>query len=317
MSGTVLAVALLLGGLVAVVFSARLFLQGAVGLSRRFGLPEVVVGAVVMAIGTSAPELAINIIGSLEGAGDVVVSNIIGSNIVNLGLGIGLAGLIHSYRPFRKAYLAAALLGAGGALGLLFITLAGGEQPIIGRAIGVVLLGVAIVYIASTFRAEHSDDDVPADIAQRALWLLVLELALGMGGMALGAELTVSNATSLAQALHIPDAVIGATIIAAGSSLPEIVACIVAARGGHPGVAIGNVVGSQVFNIFAILGISALVAPVFYSPHLAYDMVALVGISIIFLSAFFIQPMRRHMGAAMLACYSVYALYLLAEANGY
>ncbi|MFV0645881.1 MAG: sodium:calcium antiporter [Sphingomonadaceae bacterium] len=316
MANSVQTIVLLVAGLVGVVLCARLFLTGAVGISRKFGLSEVVVAGVVVAIGTSAPELAINIVASLNNEGDVVMSNIIGSNIVNLGFGVGIAGLIQAYRPFPKAYRFVTIFGLAGTALLLVNTIWSLPNPVLGRGVGIILLGGAVYYLSLSVKEARHGSDRPEKVAGGNIGLMIGQLIIGSLGMAVTADLTVNNAVVLANLLNVPESVIGATIVAAGGSLPEIVACVIAARAGHPGVAVGNVVGSQLFNVFAVLGVSTLVSPVHYSASIAYDLVALTLISFVFLAAFYSDVIRKNIGWIMLLSYAGYAIYLVASTVG-
>ncbi|MEP4309714.1 MAG: hypothetical protein ABJ364_08200, partial [Lentilitoribacter sp.] len=168
MSTVALQLLMLIGGLVGVVVGAKIFLKGAVGAAHRFGIPEFIVGSIIVAIGTSAPELAINIAASLKSAGDVIASNIVGSNIVNLGLGIGLAGLFVNYQATSTAYLKAASIGLIGTIFLLGVTLISGtahDMAMFTRTVAVILVAGFIAFtvwsLSSSCETEEDDDDVP------------------------------------------------------------------------------------------------------------------------------------------------------------
>jgi len=305
---------MLLGGLVGVVVGAKVFLNGAVGAAHRFGIPEFIVGSIILAIGTSAPELAINIAASLQSAGDVIASNIVGSNIVNLGLGIGLAGFMVKYNCPRKVYIKAAVIGLIGTVFLLIITLTSGPSPevaVFTRAIAVMLFTGFVCFTIWSLRNSDEQDEEEMTDASQSLSVIVSCLIVGAAAMSFFANLTVTNAVGVATALGIPDVVIGATIIAAGGSLPEVISCIEAARIKRSNIVIGNIVGSQIFNIFGILGISGFVASFEYSRSIAVDVSFLLVMSLIWLASFKFAPVRRVVGPVLLGTYLLYAVYLV------
>ena len=306
-----LSLALVLAGLFGVVMTARLFLSGAVALSHRLGLPEAVIAAVVIAVGTSAPELAINLSAGFRGEGDVVIGNIVGSNIVNLGLGIGLAGLIATYQPFDRAYRFTAWLGLVATAGLLADSLLSAPTPQVSRILGLVLLVGFIGFIGLSIQVARNSPESPDDHPATSLGLTMAKLAGGAVGMAVAAEVTVANAVVLASALGIPSAVIGATVIAIGGSLPEIISCVIAARAGHPSVAIGNIVGSQVFNLLGILGLGAVLVPISFSSSLIIDIAFLAAGSAVFMAAFYWDGVRRVIAPVMIVFYIAYCAYLV------
>ena len=315
MSEVTLQFVLLLGGLIGVVVCAKIFLNGAVGAAQRFGIPEFIVGSIIVAIGTSAPELAINVAASLQSAGDVIASNIVGSNIVNLGLGIGLAGLLVKYQCPSMAYVKAAVIGLLGTVFLLLVTLMSGPSPemaVFSRSIAIVLFAGFIGFTVWTLRNPDCEDDEEdlSDISQ-SMSIIIPCLIVGALGMSLFANITVTNAVGVATALGIPDVVIGATIIAAGGSLPEVISCIEAARMKRSNIVIGNIVGSQIFNIFGIFGVSGLVASFEYSRGIAIDIGFLLVMTLIWLASFMLVPVRRLVGPALLGTYLMYACYLV------
>jgi cation:H+ antiporter len=307
---------MLLGGLVGVVVCAKVFLNGAVGAAQRFGIPEFIVGSIIVAIGTSAPELAINVAASLQSAGDVIASNIVGSNIVNLGLGIGLAGLLVKYQSPSKAYVKAAIIGLVGTLFLFCVTLFSGPSPDVAaftRTVAVVLFTGFVCFTIWSLRNsdDQGDDDEDMSGVSNSMLVIIPCLIIGAVGMSFFANITVTNAVGVATALGIPDAVIGATIIAAGGSLPEVISCIEAARMKRSNIVIGNIVGSQIFNILGILGLSGLVASFDYSRGIAVDVGFLLVMTLIWLASFKFAAVRRVVGPVLVGTYVLYAIYLV------
>jgi cation:H+ antiporter len=297
------------------IFASDYFVGGAVALAQRFRLPEFVVGSLIVAVGTSAPELAINIAAGLEGQGDIVISNLVGSNIVNICLGLGLAGLVITFGSLERSYLNALLLGLGAAVALLGWTLATASAGTAGlsRAMGVALVVVFALYVwrsLSNGGAAAEEDEIPG--VSQSLGRALLAVIGGAVVMAVAADLTVGAAVSISTSIGIPEAVIGATVIAAGSSLPEIVSCFSAARRGMPNIILGNIAGSQIFNLIGILGATLVVSEVRYSEILAVDMAVLAGATLVLLGMMFGGPsIRRALPIVLLLTYAGYGVYLV------
>lgn len=309
-----LSLALLVGGLIGVVYSAGVFLSGAIGVASRFGIPEFIVGSVIVAVGTSAPELAINLVASFQGQGDVIISNIVGSNIVNLGLGIGIAGLIIRFDKLPRDYLASAWAGLIATVAVLYITFAssgGTGISQIDQSFAFLLFGAFIAFMVVSVKWSNGDDDEDYEVPNKSLLVLGGQLLLGSVAMAFLADITVDNAVHLATLLGIPTAVVGATVIAAGGSLPEVFSCIAAARMGRPRIVFGNIVGSQVFNLLGILGVSGIVGAFSYNSAIATDISILIAITFVVIASFHVAAIRRHLGSIMVLSYIGYAGYLV------
>ncbi len=311
---TLFSLLLLIGGLVGVVIAAGVFLSGAVGVASRFGIPEFIVGSVIVAVGTSAPELAINLVASFQNQGDVIISNIVGSNIVNLALGIGIAGLIIRFNKLPRDYLASAWAGLIATAAVLYITYASSNGAGISRldqSFGFLLFGAFVGFMVVSLMFSDGDDDEDYEVPDKSMLILGAKLMFGSVAMAFLADVTVDNAVSLATLLNIPTAVVGATVIAAGGSLPEVFSCIAAARMGRPRIVFGNIVGSQVFNLLGILGVSGLVGAFTYSTAISTDISILIAITLVMIASFHIATIRRHLGPIMVLSYVLYAGYLV------
>ncbi len=302
--------------LMIVVLSANYFLRGAVSIAHTLSLPEFLVGSVIVAVGTSAPEMAINISAALSGAGDIVISNIVGSNIVNLALGIGLAGLIISFDRARIEYTRTLLVGLFGAVVLLANTLLAGHLPGIAHfsslfGMALMLAFVLFMYTSIKSSSSHDEEDHGGDLS---LLPAILLIVAGACAMAFASSYAVDVAVELSHRLGIPEAVVGATVIAAGGSLPEVSSCIAAARMKRPNLILGNIAGSQIFNILGILGLSGIIRSFEYSTVLGIDIAILIVMTLITLLCLFYKPLRRFMGPVLVASYVVYAGYLIAIA---
>ncbi|WGI23425.1 sodium:calcium antiporter [Amylibacter sp. IMCC11727] len=295
-----------------VVVSAGFFVKGAVAIAHRLSVPEFIVGSVIVAVGTSAPEVAINVSAVLGEAGDIVISNIIGSNIVNVGLGIGIAGMLMRFEKARPEYTKTVILGLFGAIALLintFVTtnlsLASVSAPF---AWG--LLAAFAYFMYRTLTTSDGEDDEDFDV-NTPLALAILLVVGGAAAMAFFSDLAVEYAVNLSQFIGIPEAVIGATVIAAGGSLPEVSSCIAAARIKRPNLILGNIAGSQIFNILGILGLSGVISSFTYRGYLWVDIAILIAMTLILLLCMTRPGPRRFKGPLLVASYSAYAAYLI------
>jgi len=302
--------------LAAVVFAANFFVRGAVSVAHTLSLPEFLVGSVIVAIGTSAPEMAINVSAALDGAGDIVISNIVGSNIVNVALGIGLAALIIPFDRARKEYIRTLFVGLLGAVALLANTYLMRHTPGIAHfstVFGATLVIAFSLFMYSSIKSATSDEEEEHE-GDLSLIPAILLILAGAAAMAFFSDYAVGVAVEISTRMGIPEAVVGATVIAAGGSLPEVSSCIAAARMRRPNLILGNIAGSQIFNILGILGLSGLIRPFDYSSVLAVDVMILITITIIVLGSIMFAPLRRFMGPILVLSYVAYAGYLITSA---
>ena len=307
--------AVLPASLALLILASDYFLNGAIALANRFRLPEFVVGSLIVAVGTSAPELAINLVAAVEAQGNIVISNLVGSNIVNICLGIGLAGLFLQYGPMGRDYSFAFVLGLAGAVLLLVATLLGADGQGTSRLPQIFAVGLLAVFAANVWHSLRNGGEAADDIeaVERPLWISLAFLLGGCAAMAFFADMAVGSAVFISTEVGIPEAVIGATVIAAGGSLPEIFSCIAAARRRMPNIVLGNIAGSQIFNLFGILGASLLVADVRYDTALAVDTAILVIGTLLLLAGAFGGPRgRAALPYILLGTYGAYGAYLVA-----
>ena len=299
----------LAGGLVLLVVAATVLVRGAAALALRLGLSPVVVGLTVVAFGTSAPELVVSVQAALAGAGGIAVGNVVGSNVANVGLVLGAAVLVRPFATdpavlrrdlpvlFAVTALAAALLW----------------DRQMGRGEGAVLAAGLVAYLAWSVRAARAEPEaLEVDLAPAGpAWRDALFVVAGLAGLVLGADLFVGAATGLAEAAGVSNAVIGLTVVAVGTSLPEFSTTIVAALRGEAGIAVGNVVGSNLFNLLGILGVAAVVRPL-DTPGLEAVDVAVMGAFTLALGLALWTGRRlvRWEGAVLLAGYAGYMVYL-------
>lgn len=270
---------LLVGGLVLLVGTASLLVQGASALALRLGLSPLVVGLTVVAFGTSAPELVVSVQAALAGAGGIAVGNVVGSNIANIGLILGVSALIRPIasdpsvlRRDMPLLAVATLIGAGMLL-----------DQTVGRLEGGGLLFLLGVYLTWSLREAHrqrADTDGGALPPRSRAWTDGVRVLLGLAGLVLGSDLFVRGAVGLAEDAGISNAVIGLTVVALGTSLPELATSVVAALRGESEIAVGNVIGSNLFNVLGILGIAALVRPL-AAPGLQFlDLAVMAGLTL-------------------------------------
>lgn len=317
-------IVLLIIGLVVLVVAAEFFVRGASGLAARFGISPLVVGLTVVAFGTSAPELAVSLSAVWEGSPDLAMGNAVGSNIFNVLFILGLTAMIAPLIVAQKLVRIDVPIMIGAAVALWMMTLDGRLE----RHEGVMLFAGIVVYVvlavwssrreSSAVRAEYEEANA---CAHKPIWLTLLQLAGGLAGIVLGARWLVQGATDIAAALGVSDLIIGLTIVAAGTSLPEVATSVVAAVRGHRDIAIGNVIGSNIFNTLGILGATGALAPdglPVASSVLAFDIPVMLGVSIACLPVLISGlGISRGEGAALLAGYIAYTAYLIFNATGH
>lgn len=306
---------LILLSLVLLYFGATWLVNGASSLAMKLGITPLVVGLTVVAFGTSTPELIVSIQAALQGNGGIAVGNVVGSNVFNIGVILGLSALC--YPILVKAEIlridVPVMLVTAVIFTLLFI------DHTISRLEGIIFLSSSIVYTIYIIRQsrKESNAEVKKEFEEgvpkvRVWWMDSLFIVLGLVTLIVGSNLLVDNAVSLAKLFQVSDAVIGLTIIAAGTSMPELATSVVAALKKQSDIALGNVVGSNIYNILAILGTSSIITPI-YSPDIDLsDSLVMVGISVLLIPLVktgFV--LKRWEGAVLLIVYGIYLYTLL------
>ena len=291
-----LQILLIIGGLALIVLGAHWLVEGASGVARRFGLSEFIIGLTIVGMGTSAPEMVVSFIGAYHGNDDIAIGNVVGSNIMNTLLILGLTALIlpmavtptNRKRDVPVNVVMTALLILLG----LEQTLFGIGSDGLSYMDGGILLAVFILYMWLCFKTGKTDEeDTPAP--KRNIWLCLLMVAAGLAGLIFGGNLFVDNATELAHAMHVSDKFIAITIRAGGTSLPELATCVVAAAKKKGQLALGNIIGSNVFNILLILGGSALIHPLSFE-HITYvDLGVLMASALGLVTALFVAHKNK------------------------
>lgn len=309
-----LAVLVLVAGFVLLVKGADFFVDGAVGIAARFGIPQLVIGLTIAAMGTSMPEAAVSITSALKGSAGITVGNVVGSNIINILIILGVTAIIapiavqKSTRNFEiPGMIAVTVL-------FLMLGYTGGE---IVRFEGIILWVVFIGYLVYLFWITKHNKDEEIDDEHEKKWSLPVQLIAIVGGIAaivFGSDLAVDGATAIAKAFGMSDRVIGLTIVALGTSLPELVTSVTAAKRGKADLAIGNIVGSNIFNILFVAGTTALITPVVFADKFIIDSVIAIAAAVLLLVCVCNRDMKlkRPAGIIMLVCYAGYLAYLLA-----
>jgi len=290
--------------------------RGAAALARHWGVPALIVGLTIVAFGTSAPELVVGVQAVLQGASQLTAGNVIGSNIANVLLALGAPALIMAI-PTNMPGVGRNTLVCVGAT-LIFIALAFISNPLQIWQGGILFAGI-MIYLIWMFRlaqngaedpilAEMTEIDEGKDGLPASLYISGLFVLIGIIGLGLGGKLIVDNSVTIAEAMNISETIIGLTIVAIGTSLPEVATVLVAAYRGHSEVAIGNVLGSNVFNIFAVMGASALAGPVIIEPKLyVFDMWVMLAASLALMGFVMTRkPIGKKTGLILLLGYVLY-----------
>jgi cation:H+ antiporter len=317
---------LFVGGIAALIAGANLLVRGASSLAAAFGIPPLVIGLTVVAFGTSSPEMAVSVQSAWSGQTDIAVGNVVGSNIFNvlfiLGLSALVAPLVVSEQLVRKEV--PIMIGASAFL----LLLAGGGE--ISRAEGVILFGGVVAYttyliVQARREGRSASDDYAREFGDAAAqrgqhWAVQVALVVaGLALLVLGSSWLVDAAVQSARLLGLSELVIGLTIVAAGTSLPEVAASLIATMKGERDIAVGNVVGSNIFNILAVLGLSALVSPsgLEVAPALVrFDIPVMIAVAVACLPIFLTgYRIARWEGALFLAYYACYTAYLILAAT--
>ncbi len=310
---------LLILGLVLLVKGADWLVDGASVLAKKFKVSDLAIGLTIVAFGTSAPELVVNMVAASGNFPDLVFGNVIGSNNFNLFAILGIAGIITPLAVQSSTVWKEIPFSLLAAITLFFLAnnYFLSEQPFVSRYDGIILVGLFggfLYYVATQLK---SDPEVEAiankDYSNLKIWLLILG---GLAGLVGGGKLVVDNAVAMAQSLGVSEKIIGLTIVAAGTSLPELATSVVAALKKNADIAIGNIVGSNIFNIFLILGASVLIRPLPFNPAFNTDLYLLLGGTIYLFFAMFTgkrHRLDRWEAVILLSIYVGYTTYLVLQ----
>ena len=296
-------------GFTMLVKGADWFVDGAAGIAAKFGIPPLVIGLTIVAMGTSAPEAAVSITSAIRGNAGITVGNVVGSNIMNILVILGIASLIAPI-AVQKSTVKVEIPFMLFVTGLLLALGYSGNQ--IGFLEGVVLWAAFLAYLGYLLWSAKKNPAEAEEEQLRPVWKLLLLVAVGMGLILWGSDLAVDAASAIAKMLGMSDRLIGLTIVALGTSLPELVTSVAASRKGEADIAIGNIVGSNIFNILFVAGTTALITPVAFEPGFVIDtLIAAAAGVLLWVCVFRKRKLSRLGGGVMLAAYSLYFVYLV------
>lgn len=310
--GILLQFLLLVVGFVMLMKGADWFVEGASQIADRLGIPQLVIGLTIVAMGTSLPEAAVSIAAATQGSAEITIGNVLGSNIMNVLVILGLTAVVCKI-PVQKStvryeipfviVITVALAGMG---------LADNKINFIEGIILWALMIVYLLYLLKMAKNGSVSEEEEAEEKKRPVWLLIIMVLVGAGMIVWGSDITVDAATAIAKAFGMSERFIGLTIVAFGTSLPELVTSVTAATKGKTDIAIGNIVGSNIFNVLFVVGTTALITPVVYSSAFLIDsIVAVAAVIFLFLCVCRDHKLGRVGGIVMLAAYAGYFVYLI------
>ncbi|MGN0352113.1 MAG: calcium/sodium antiporter [Roseburia sp.] len=306
------AVVLLLVGFVFLVKGADFFVEGSSSVAKRLRVPSIIIGLTIVAMGTSLPECAVSVTASITNNNALAVSNAVGSNIFNLMVVCGMCALFTPLavqestlkKEFPFSIICALLLGGAGYMGMT-----------LGRVDGAILLVLFAAFlfwmVKSALNARANNQQAEEEYKILPVWRCILYIVGGAAAIAFGGDFVVDGASVIAASLGLSQTLIGLTVVALGTSLPELVTSIVAARKNEVDMALGNVIGSNIFNILLVLGIAATISPIEFLMENVIDIIILVAVSaLVWIFAWTKKKIGRTEGAIMLAVYAAYMVYI-------
>ena len=302
---------LLLLGFVLLVKGADFFVDGSSSVARLLGIPGFVIGLTVVTMGTSAPEAAVSITAGISGSNEIAISNVVGSNIFNLMVVAGLSAVIKPFKIENTLLKRDFPVNVVACIVLLAMTIIGGT---LGRFDGIMLLAAFIAYLVfvlvKAFKNRETSED--SEVKKLHPVLSVVFIVGGLAAVIFGGDLVVDNAVAIAQRLNWSESFIGLTIIAIGTSLPELVTSVVAAKKGESGLALGNVIGSNLFNIMLVLGLSSSICPIATDMSMIINVIIMsVVTALVFGFCMIKKSMGRIAGGICVAGYAAYTTYLI------
>lgn len=303
----VVQILLLVIGFTMLVKGADWFVDGAAGIAKKLGIPQLVIGLTIVAMGTSAPEAAVSITASLKGNAGIAIGNVLGSNILNILIILGISALL-STMAIQKSTLRYEIPY------MIFVTVVlialGMTGEYVTRIEGVILWVLFLLYLAYLFRLTKQGTEEDGT-EERPTFNLLIRMIIGGVIVVWGSDITVDSATQIAQMIGLSERFIGLTIVALGTSLPELVTSVVAAKKGNADIAIGNIVGSNIFNVLFVIGTASIIAPVIYDSVFLIDgIIAVLAGALLWVSVLKTRSLRKPWGIVMLLCYGGYLVYL-------
>lgn len=309
-----MSIILMLVGLFLLIKCADLFVDGCSSLAKSLGIPSLIIGLTIVAFGTSAPETAVSVTASIKGLNDISIGNVVGSNICNLLLILGICGLLGKLKSSTNIIVRDFPYQILSSIIMVILTFSffvmGDGQGVIGLTEGLILLSFFLIYLY--YLAMDGIKSRQKENKEKFTFKSVLYIIIGLVGIVFGGELVVNSATEIASLLNVSQSVIALTIVAVGTSLPELVTSVVATKKGEVDIAIGNIVGSNIYNIFFILGISSIVNPIIFDFNSFIDILVMLfaGIEtyLLFLKG---KNLDKKKGIFLLSTYLVYLIYIL------
>ncbi|RCK35776.1 sodium:calcium antiporter [Thalassospira xiamenensis] len=299
---------MLLAGLAGLFFGGEALVRGSVGIAQRLAMPPLLIGLTVVGFGTSTPELLVSVDAALRGVSDIALGNVVGSNIANILLIVGVSALVWPIRVSGDTLKRDTAVMMAAAIILVPIFAFG----MMGRVAGGILFASLVAYLVFAYRQSRNapladDGDLP--VPARGLWLSLIWVIGGLVALMFGARFMVDGAVTIARTFGVSEAFIGLTVVAVGTSLPELATSLIAALRKQSEIAIGNIVGSNIFNILGILGLTAIIAPIpVASRFLTFDLPIMIAVSLVLTLLLRRQTIGRGIGIVMLVAYAGYVL---------
>ena len=314
-------VILLILGLALILIGANALTDGASAVAKRFGISDLVIGLTVVAFGTSAPELVVSAMAAIKGSPELALGNVIGSNIFNIFAIVGCTALVMPITVGKGTMSKEIPLVILSALVIWLMSsdclFDGADANVVSRIDGLVLLGFFAIFMRYTFSiAKDAPAEKQQEVKSMPLLKAILWIVGGLLGLIFGGQMFVNGASGIARSLGVSESVIGLTLVAAGTSLPELATSVVAALKKNPGIAIGNVIGSCLFNVFMIVGTAATIAPLPLSGISQVDLLTYVGAALLLWICGLVignRKITRAEGALMVLCYVAYTAWLLIQ----
>ncbi|MCI6691796.1 MAG: calcium/sodium antiporter [Clostridium sp.] len=310
---------LLIIGFILLIKGADIFVDGASNIAKKFGIPSIVVGLTIVSLGTSAPELAVSLISSLEGSNGITIGNVLGSNIFNTLMVLGLTSIIMPILIKKSIVIKDYVVNILITISLLILTFGRtlfNKEPGLSRLSGIILLMGCIAYTIYLIKSAKDESEDSEKHEEIKIFNSCIRILIGIIGIILGGNLVVNSASNIAYSFGLSEKLVGLTIVAIGTSLPELVTSMIAATKGENDIAIGNVLGSNIFNILLILGVSSSISPIVISSALFIDIIFLIGVSIL-LGIFMFKGKKEKLylgrieGAILVLIYISYMVYII------
>jgi len=309
---------LLILGFILLIKGAGFLVDGSSAIAKRLGVSDLIIGLTIVSFGTSAPELVVNLISSIEGQGDIAVGSIVGSNISNILLILGVSAMIYPLKVKSQTTWKEIPLNFLAAIVLFLVAndqlIDGANESLLTRIDGLVLMAFFTIFIYYTIHIARSEREAVEKTHKRPIWLAILMTIVGVVGLTYGGRWVVDSSIEIASMLGLSEALVGLTVVALGTSLPELATSAVAAYRRNTDIAVGNVVGSNIFNIFWVLGLSSSLNDIEFSPSINTDILIFIGATILLFFFSFTgghHRVTKQEGFMLVAAYVGYIVFLV------